>query len=154
MKKRTIEDITEEIDEIELQILDVMKSIHEDEPDYREPWRRKTGDLPIGYVPLAEWRQRVALLQAKADRLKKERDALLISKGSPSGTKMAHGELKETVDRLASRDGYKAGHTVPSTVINKWVREIQDEGKQTSAASIRSQLTNLGITKARTMKEE
>ena len=154
MRKRTTEDIREEIDEIELQILDVMKSIHEDEPDYREPWRRKTGDLPIGYVPLAERRQRVALLQAKVDRLKKERDALLISQGSPSGARMVHGELKKTVDRLATRDGYKSGDTVPSAAINKWIREIQQEGKTTTAGSIRAQLTNLGITKARPRKED
>ena len=103
---------------------------------------------------MAERRQRVELLRGRVDRLKREREAIDIAQAPATGAKMAHGELKETVERFAKRDGYKAGVTVPSTVINKWVREIQKEGKATTAASIRSQLTNLGITKARTTKEE
>jgi hypothetical protein len=154
MKRRTILEIEEEIDEIELQILDVKKSIHEDEPDWREPHRRRTGDLAPGYVPLAERRKRVELLQAKVDRLKKEKDALVLAQGSPTGGKMGHGELKQTVSRLAARDGFNPGKTVPSATISKWVREIQNEGKTTTAASIRAQLTNLGITKERVKKKD
>jgi hypothetical protein len=45
MKKRTIEDIDIEIDELELEILDIKRSISEDSPDWREEQRKKTGDL-------------------------------------------------------------------------------------------------------------
>ena len=55
MQNRTITDIEIETDEIELEILNVLKSIHEDEPDWREPHRRRTGDIGPGYVPLAEF---------------------------------------------------------------------------------------------------
>ena len=70
MNKRPIDDINEEIDEIELQILDVMKSIHEDEPDRREIWRRGRGDLPIRYKPLKDRRKHVEPLRGKVDRLR------------------------------------------------------------------------------------
>jgi len=154
MRTRTITDIDIEMVDLKLEILDLLKSIHEDEPDWREPHRRKTGDIGPGYVPLAERRERVELLRAKVERLKQERVTLTTAQGSHSSAKMAHGELKETVSRLAARDGYKVGDTVPSATINKWVREIQTDGKTTTAASIRSQLTNLCITKARTVKED
>jgi len=154
MQKRTITDIEIEIDDLKLEILDLLKSIHEDEPDWREAHRRKTGDIGPGYVPLPERRERVEILRSKVERLKKEREALLIAQGSPTASKMAHGELKEMVDRLATRDGYKAGDTVPGSTIRKWVLEIQKDGKSTTDASIRSQLTNLGITKARRTKDD
>ena len=154
MQKRTITDIEIEIDDLKLEILDLWKSIHEDEPDWREAHRRKTGDIGPGYVPLAERRERVEVLERQVERLKQERDALLIVQGSPTASKMAHGELKAIVGRLAARDGFKPGDTVPSSRIREWVQEIQKDGKSTTAASIRSQLTNLGITKARTTKGE
>jgi len=154
MRKRTINDIDQETEDFELQILDLLKTIHEDEPDWREPHRRRTGDIGPGYVPLAERRQRVNILRAKVDRLKKEREGLMVSQESPVGAKMAHGELKETVERLATRDGYKADDTVPSTTIRKWVQEIHKDGKHTTEASIRAQLTILGITKERAQKKK
>jgi hypothetical protein len=153
MKKRTTEDIDIEIEEIELESLDLKKSIHEDEPDWREPLRRKTGDIGIGYVPLAERRERIKLLDGKVSRLKKERSVLSAMQSQSTGKKFGYGALKQKVQLLVKRDGCKTGDTVPSTIIAKWRTEIEKEGYKTSDAAIRAALSQLGTTKERVKKK-
>lgn len=147
MKTRTIDDIDEEIAAIELDILDVKKTIHEDGPDWREVHRRKTRDIGPGYVPLAERRKRVTVLEGRVARLQKERTALLEKLKPSAGKKFGHGKLKQRVQDLAHSEGHKAGKTIPSTVIAKWRRELEKDGYQTSEGSIRAVLSSLGYTK-------
>ena len=149
MEKRTLEDVDEEIDDVELEILDLKKSIHEDEPDWREPWRRGTGDIGPGYVPLAERRQRVELLERRVARLKKERAALSAKQAQSSGKAFGHGELKQKIQELAKRDGCKVGDTVASTTVAKWRKELENEGYKTSDGAIRATLSSLCLTKER-----
>ena len=91
MKKRTIEDIDAEIDELDLEILNIKQSISEDGPDWREPHRRKTGDLVPGYVPLADRRKRIKLLESRIVRLKKERGAVVAKQVPSSGRRYDYG---------------------------------------------------------------
>jgi hypothetical protein len=154
MKKRTVDDIQEEIDDVELDILDLKKSIHEDEPDWREEQRKKTRDLAPGYIPLAERRKRISILERKIANLKNEQ-ALLAAKTPPSsGKKFGYGELNKKVSELAKRDGFKVDDRVPSKTRAKWLREIESEGYTTSDGSIRAVLTNIFITKERPKKKE
>jgi hypothetical protein len=153
MKKRTVDDIQEEIDTVELAILDLKKSIHEDGPDWREGQRKKTGDLAPGYVPLAERRERITILERKIANLRNEQ-ALLAAKTPPSsGKKFGYGELKTKVSELSKRDGFKADERVPLKTRAKWLREIESEGYTTSDGSIRSVLERLFITKERRKKK-
>lgn len=151
--RRTLEDIDEEIDDLKQRILGIKKSIHEDEPDWREPWRRKTGDLAPGYVPLAERREEIQVLESKLARLEKKRVALSGKQSQTSGKKFGHGELKAKVEALVKRDGFKVGDTVHSKTIAKWVREIRKEGFDTSEQSIRAALSKMEITKERQIKK-
>jgi hypothetical protein len=147
MKRRTIDDINIEIEELELQILDIKTSIHEDEPDWREDWRRKTRDIGPGYVPLAERRKRIKLLEAKIDRLQKERDALVAVQAGTSGKKFGYGELKQIIAVMVTRDGLKLNKSVSGTRIERWIKEFKKKGYSTSAGSIRSVLSDLGYVK-------
>jgi hypothetical protein len=147
MKRRTIDEINIEIEELKLIILDVKATIHEDEPDWREPTRRKTGDIGPGYIPLAERRERIKLLEAKVDRLMKERDVIKANQSGTSGKKFGHGQLKENIGEMATRDGLKLNKSVPGTKINKWIKELMKKGYHTSAGSIRAVLSDLGYTK-------
>ena len=147
MKRRTLDVIDAEITDLELQILDIKKSIHEDAPDWREPWRRKTGDIGPGYIPLAERREKIKLLQAKVDRLMKERKAINAKQSQTSGKKFGYGELKETVAELAKRADLKAGKTVPAKTVRKWNRDLKQKGYQSTEESLRVILSRLGFSK-------
>lgn len=104
MAKRTLADIDIEIEETELEILDLKKSIHDDEPDWREAHRLKTRDIGIGYVPLAERRKRVTVLEGKVPSPEGSH-GLAGKTESSGGKKFGHGELKKRVQDLAGQGG-------------------------------------------------
>jgi hypothetical protein len=153
MKKRTIEDIDIEIDELDDKIDDIKESISEDEPEWREGHRRKTGDLAPGYVPLADRRKKVERLERKRARLVKERAALVAKQVPSSGKRFGHGERQKKVLELAERDGFAVGDTVRSKRIAKWVRELRKEGFVVDEKTIRAALSKLEITKERRTKD-
>lgn len=68
--------------------------------------------------------------------------------------RFAPGELKELIYKYVKRDKCKELQTVPSKVIEKWIREIKASGKTTTMSSVRKALTILGYTKERVKQDK
>jgi hypothetical protein len=147
MKKRTIEDIDIEIEELDDNIDDLKGSISEDGPAWREEWRGGTRDLAPGYIPLADRRKKVERLESKKARLLKERAALVAKQVPSSGKRYDYGKLSEKVLQLVKRDGCMSGRTVPSKRILTWLKEIKRDGYTTTEGAIRAVLSTHGFSK-------
>ncbi|HYQ86147.1 MAG TPA: hypothetical protein VES59_02785 [Bacteroidota bacterium] len=61
-----------------------------------------------------------------------------------------HGELKNKLQKYITRDECKKHQTVPSARVAKWVREIREEGYETSENIIRAKLSRMGFTSEKT----
>ena len=62
------------------------------------------------------------------------------------------GELTKLVKQFAIRDGCVKGETVPSAKIERWKREVNKTGFETTTSSIRSTCSRLGFSKERPAK--
>ena len=152
MKK--LKELELEIEDLELELLDAKKDLHNSRPQYQEDFLKEQGRYPVGDIPRAELERRVQLLENKLKRKQKEYDDLKNTQPRAGAVKFGYGELKEEVERLAKRDGFKVGTSVPGKIRKRWLKEIKATGKTTTDSAIRSILSGLTITKERPPKKE
>ena len=150
---KTIRALTEEIEDLELELLDAKAALHKSRPQWQEDYLKKEERYPVGDIPRAELAKRVKLLEAKLNRRKEDLRILEAAQSPREGKRFERGQLKEEIARLAKRDGFKVGKTVDGKTVRRWLKEMEAGGKTTSASSIRAILSDLAIAKERKPKK-
>jgi hypothetical protein len=149
---KTIRAMTDEIEDLEFELLDANEALHKSRPQWQEDFLKSEGRYPTGDIPRAELAKRVKLLEAKLDRKKEDLKVLKAAQLPRGGGRFRLGELKKEIHRLAKRDGFKIGGTVDGKTRRRWLKEIQASGKTTSDGSIRAALSDLALAKERKPK--
>ena len=150
---KTIRAMTEEIEDLEIELLDAKAALYKSRPQWQEDYLKSEGRYPAGDTPRSVLAKRVELLEAKLERKREDSKSMEAAQLPRDGGRFARGELNEEIGRLAKRDGCKSGKSVDGKTRRKWLKEIKASGKTTSDGAIRATLTSLGLTKERKPKK-